>query len=55
MTFVTPFGRYRYKVLPQGFLASNDAYCERYDKITRGVRNLTRCVDDVLLWETRIE
>ena len=37
-TFVTPFGRFRYKVLPQGFLAANDAYCERYDKITRGCR-----------------
>ena len=55
MMFVTPFGRYRYKVLPQGFLASNDTYCKRYNKITRGVRNLMRCVDDTLLWETSME
>ena len=42
-------------MLPQGFLAANDMYCERYDEITRDFKNLTRCVDDALLWQTKIE
>ena len=54
-TFVTPWGRFWYKVLPQGFLTANDAYCERYDKITRDLKNLTCCMDDALLWENTIE
>ena len=54
-TFITPWGRYRYKVLPQGFLTANNAYCEHYEKITRDLKNLTRCVDDALLWENTIE
>ena len=40
-TFLTPWGRYRYRVLPQGFLAANDGYCERYDEITKDFKNLT--------------
>ncbi|VDI05202.1 Hypothetical predicted protein [Mytilus galloprovincialis] len=32
-TFITPWGRYRYKVAPQGFMASGDAYNQRFDAI----------------------
>ena len=32
-TFITPWGRYRYKTAPQGYIASGDAYTSRYDAI----------------------
>ena len=48
-TFITPWGRYRYKTTPQGYLAAGDAYTERFDKIISGVENKTKCVDDTLL------
>ena len=32
-TFITPWGRYRYRVAPQGFLASGDAYTQRFDSL----------------------
>ena len=54
-TFVTPWGRYRYKCLPQGFLAATDGYTERYDYITRDIKNMERCVDDAILYENSIE
>ena len=28
-TFITPWGRYRYKTMPQGCKAAGDAYAER--------------------------
>jgi hypothetical protein len=31
--FITPWGRYRYRVAPQGFLGSGDHYTNAYDKI----------------------
>ena len=32
-TFITPWGRYRYRVAPQGYIASGDGYSRRYDEI----------------------
>ena len=53
-TFITPWGRYRYCVAPQGYLASGDGYTRRYDEILADGRvshnNYTKCVDDALLW-----
>jgi hypothetical protein len=54
-TFITPWGRFRYLVAPQGFLSSNDGYCARYDMVTKDVKNYKRCVDDTILWEDYIE
>ena len=51
-TFITPWGRYRYKVAPQGFLASGDGYSRRYDKIIADVERKTKVVDDTLLWDS---
>ena len=53
--FITPFGRYRYRTSPQGFLASGDGYTSRYDKIVAGFENFTKCVDDSLLWGSSVE
>ena len=54
-TFITPWGRYRYKVAPQGYLSSGDGYTRRYDELTAEVKNKTKCVDDALLWADTIE
>ena len=53
-TFITHWGCFQYKVLPQGFLMANNANCQRYNKITQGFKDLTRCVDDALLWDKTI-
>ena len=54
-TFITPWGRYRYKTAPQGYIASGDGYTRRYDEIVATIPNKTKCVDDVLLWANNIE
>lgn len=54
-TFITEWGRYRYKRLPQGFIAAGDAYTRRYDEIIKDVKNKVKCVDDTLLWEDSVD
>ena len=52
--FITPFGAFRYKRLPQGFLASGDAYTRRYDELISHIPRKVKCIDDVLLWDNDI-
>jgi len=54
-TFITPWGRYRYRVAPQGYIASGDGYTRRYDEIVTNIQNKTKCVDDAILWDDNIE
>ena len=54
-TFITPWGRYRYRTTPQGYLAAGDAYTERFDRIIADVQNKTKCVDDTVLWAKNVE
>lgn len=54
-TFITPWGRYRYRVAPQGYIASGDSYTRRYDEIIADFPQKTKCVDDTLLWEESVE
>ena len=54
-TFYTKWGRYRYRSAPQGYQASGDAYTHRYDKITMGVKNVKRVIDDTLLYSADLE
>ena len=54
-TFITPWGRYRYKTAPQGFLASGDGYTRRFDEIIKDVPRKTKCVDDTAMWDTELE
>ena len=54
-TFITPWGRYRYKVAPQGFLASGDAYNHRFHAIISDFANKVKCVDDTCMWEKSVE
>jgi hypothetical protein len=52
--FLTPWGRFRYRMTPQGFLAAGDGYCQRYDIITSEVQKVNRGVDDSCLWEDTV-
>ena len=54
-TFITPWGRYRYCTLPQGYIASGDSYFRRFDEIVSNVRNKIKVIDDTLLWSNSIE
>ena len=54
-TFITPWGRYRYKVAPQGSSASGDGYARRYDDIIADVERITKCVDDTAQWDNDLE
>ena len=54
-TFITPWGRYRYRTAPQGYISSGDGYTRRYDEIASSIPNHTKCVDDALLWSDTIE
>ena len=54
-TFITPYGRYRYRTAPQGFISAGDGYTHRMDLIVEGVENFEHCVDDSILWDQDIE
>ena len=54
-TFLTPWGKYRYKTCPQGFIASGDAYNARYDQIIAEFKDKTKYIDDTLLWSDDLE
>ena len=54
-TFITEWGRYMYRRMPQGYLASGDAYTRRYDEIISEVPRKVKIVDDALLWDFSIE
>ena len=45
-TFITPWGQYRYRVAPQGYVASGDGYSRRFDEIVSDVTDKTKCIDD---------
>lgn len=53
-TFITPYGRYRYRTAPQGFVSAGDAYTQRMDIIVEGTPNFDHCVDDSILWDKSI-
>ena len=55
LTFVTQWGRFRYKVAPQGYLASGDGYTHRFANITEGIENKRSIVDDTLIWSDNIQ
>ena len=54
-TFITEWGRFRYKTCPQGFLSAGDAYTDRMDRLLQGMERQRRCVDDTLLYDKTIE
>ena len=54
-TFLTPWGRYRYKVAPQGFIASGDAYTQRFDSLIVDFKDKVKCIDDTCMWAPTIK
>ena len=54
-TFLTPWGRYRYKKAPQGHKASGDGFNERYSTATSNFPNKERIVDDSCLFAQGVE
>ena len=54
-TFITEWGRYTYLRMPQGFVASGDAYTSRYDDIIKDVPRKVKIVDDTLLYDNTIQ
>ena len=54
-TFITPWGRYEYLVVPQGFISTGDGYCQRFDQIVELFLNHRKLVDDSVLWASTVE
>ena len=54
-TFVTPWGRYRYRTAPQGLISAGDGYTHRKAEIMGDFRDVRNCVDDSLLFDDNIE
>ena len=54
-TFITPWGRFRYRVAPQGYLASMDGYTHRFSLITEDIKNKQTIVDDTAIWSDNTE
>ena len=49
--FITEWGRYRYRVAPQGYVSSNDGYSKRYNRIIESVERKTKVMDDTVMWD----
>ena len=54
-TFITPYGRYRYRTAPQGLISAGDGYTHRKAEIMADFQNVKNCVDDSLLYDDTIE
>ena len=54
-TFITPYGRYRYRRAPQGFLSSGDGYNRRFSAILEGFQQVERCIDDTIFYDRELE
>ena len=54
-TFITPWGRYRYRTSPQGLISAGDGYTHRKAEIMADFQNVKNCVDDSLLYDDTIE
>ena len=53
-TFTTPWGLFRYKRAPQGFISSGDGYNRRFDDLTAHMPRMERCVDDTLIHDAEL-
>ena len=53
-TFITPWGRYKYRTSPQGFISAGDGYSQRLADIIGDFPDYKRCIDDTLIWDKDI-
>ena len=54
-TFITPWGRMRYNVAPQGSISSGDGFTFWYDSIIKHLKRKKKCVDDVAGWASTLQ
>ena len=54
-TFITEWGHFMYLRMPQGYVASGDAYTRRYDEIIKDIPRKIKVVDDTLLYDKTIK
>ena len=54
-TFITEWGRFMYLRMPQGYLASGDAYTRRYDEVIKDIPRKVKIIDDALLYDSSIK
>lgn len=54
-TFITPWGRFRYRTSPQGLVSAGDSYTHRKAEIMHNFENVKDCVDDSLIYDDTIE
>ena len=54
-TFITPFGLWRYRRAPQGFLSSGDGYNRHFDAVPSTFERKERCVDDTIHYDSDLE
>ena len=54
-TFITEWGRFLYLRMPQGYLASGDAYTRRYDEVIKDIPRKVKIIDDALLYDSGIK
>ena len=50
LTFLTPWGQYRYCMAPMAYLASGDGYTQRFTEITKTIENKRTIVDDSVVF-----
>lgn len=53
--FIMEWERYRCNWLPQGYIAAEDAYIQRYNEIIKDIPRKVKYFDDALLWDYDIE
>ncbi|XP_063859146.1 uncharacterized protein LOC135100114 [Scylla paramamosain] len=53
-TFITPWGRFRYRRTPMGHCAAQDAFTKRLDDVMSDVPRKIKCVDDTLLHDKSV-
>ena len=53
-TFLTPYGRYQYKTVPQGFISAGDGYTHRMEGIIGDFPRIKKCIDDNLIYDEDI-
>ena len=54
-TFITPYGRWRYKRGVQGYVSSGDAFNRRFDAILTDFPKKERLMDDTLHYDEDLE
>ena len=49
ITFITPFGRFKFLRASMGLASSQDEYCARGDEALQGIEQVEKVVDDILI------